>query len=137
MRAEQIVKLVRWAADGRFTGVIPMRYAYAETHNHFHVLRFDRYSLRDPRTGREVRPDQKTGFCLGDRDETGQPRRHPRALLRPEDRESARVATPQALKVLEGPDVAAIATTTGRSSRASTSTSPACPRGPLLARPPG
>jgi hypothetical protein len=35
-------------------------------HNHWHYLNFDRYELRST-TGTLVAPDQKAGFCLGDR----------------------------------------------------------------------
>jgi Lysyl oxidase len=76
MRADQLVKLAG-GGSRRYRNVIPMRYAYTPTHNHFHVLRFDRYSLRDARTGRPVRPDHKSGFCLGDRVEVSLPRVHP------------------------------------------------------------
>jgi Lysyl oxidase len=45
-------------------GVI--RYVKAESHAHWHLLRVERYELRLPE-GELVRPDRKTGFCLGDR----------------------------------------------------------------------
>jgi hypothetical protein len=44
-----------------------LRYARSETHRHWHLLDFERYELRDARTGSLVRPGRKTGFCLGDR----------------------------------------------------------------------
>lgn len=100
MQADQVVKL----ADGgsqRYRDVIPMRYAYSETHNHFHVMRFDTYSLRDAATGARVRPDSKTGFCLGDRQEVRRPRDHPPAFYGPATGECGR-SQPQATKVLEG-----------------------------------
>jgi hypothetical protein len=43
-----------------------LRYTRSPDHEHWHLLRFDRYSLRRP-GGRLVVPDRKTGFCLGDR----------------------------------------------------------------------
>jgi Lysyl oxidase len=43
-----------------------LRYVETEGHAHWHMLDFMRYELRDDR-GRLVRPDRKTGFCLGDR----------------------------------------------------------------------
>jgi hypothetical protein len=43
-----------------------LRYVDAITHRHWHYLKFDTYSLRRP-DGSLARPDQKTGFCLGDR----------------------------------------------------------------------
>src|SRR4051794_357320 len=50
----------------RREGIGQMRYVDAITHRHWHYLKFDTYSLRRP-DGSLARPDQKTGFCLGDR----------------------------------------------------------------------
>jgi hypothetical protein len=50
----------------RRPGVGLLRYVDSITHRHWHYLKFDTYSLRRP-DGRLVRPDRKTGFCLGDR----------------------------------------------------------------------
>jgi hypothetical protein len=47
-----------------------IRYVRSETHAHWHLLDFERYELRDARSGDLVQPDAKTGFCLGDRYET-------------------------------------------------------------------
>jgi Lysyl oxidase len=47
-----------------------MRYVRSETHEHWHLLDFERYELRDARSGALLRPARKTGFCLGDRYET-------------------------------------------------------------------
>lgn len=47
-----------------------MRYVESETHAHWHLLDFERYELRRADDGTPVRPDEKTGFCLGDRYET-------------------------------------------------------------------
>jgi hypothetical protein len=44
-----------------------LRYTRSATHQHWHLLRFDRYSLRDAGGDRTLRRDRKTGFCLGDR----------------------------------------------------------------------
>jgi hypothetical protein len=44
-----------------------LRYMRSETHSHWHLLGFERYALRRASDGRLVTPDQKTGFCLGDR----------------------------------------------------------------------
>ncbi|HXV95939.1 MAG TPA: lysyl oxidase family protein [Gaiellaceae bacterium] len=49
-------------------GVI--RYAETETHEHWHLLGFAVYELRDAADGELVGPSEKTGFCLGDRYET-------------------------------------------------------------------
>jgi hypothetical protein len=44
-----------------------LRYAISPTHQHWHLLHFDRYELRRAGQTRVVVRDQKTGFCLGDR----------------------------------------------------------------------
>lgn len=44
-----------------------IRYVRSETHQHWHLLDFDRYELRTGDGRRLVAPDRKTGFCLGDR----------------------------------------------------------------------
>jgi hypothetical protein len=77
-----------------------MRYVYSPTHNHFHVLHFDRYSLRTL-SGRSVRPDQKNGFCLGDRQEVPSRRLNPGPYYGPLTGECDR-GRPGALRVLEG-----------------------------------
>jgi len=47
-----------------------LRYVRSETHAHWHLLDFERYELRRAADGTPVEPDEKTGFCLGDRYET-------------------------------------------------------------------
>jgi hypothetical protein len=44
-----------------------LEYVYSEDHNHWHYLGFDHYELRRASDYGFVAPDQKTGFCLGDR----------------------------------------------------------------------
>jgi hypothetical protein len=44
-----------------------LRYVKAETHAHWHILAFERYELRTADGSELVSPDEKTGFCLGDR----------------------------------------------------------------------
>lgn len=44
-----------------------LRYLRSETHSHWHLLGLERYALRRASDGRLLAPDQKTGFCLGDR----------------------------------------------------------------------
>jgi lysyl oxidase len=51
-------------------GVGSLEYVYSGDHDHWHLLGFDRYELRRAGNYRLVAPDQKTGFCLGDRYET-------------------------------------------------------------------
>jgi hypothetical protein len=48
-------------------GVGTLRYVVDPTHQHWHYLRFMVYELRSADGYRLVRPDRKTGFCLGDR----------------------------------------------------------------------
>ena len=69
MEATQLVS----RSDGstqRFPRVGRLRYTLETTHQHWHLLRFDRYELRTVPGGKLVRPDRKTGFCLGDRYQT-------------------------------------------------------------------
>jgi hypothetical protein len=47
-----------------------MRYVYSEDHDHWHYLGFDHYELRKAGDYELFAPDQKTGFCLGDRYDT-------------------------------------------------------------------
>ena len=44
-----------------------LRYAISPDHQHWHLLHFDRYTLRRVDGKGGVVRDQKTGFCLGDR----------------------------------------------------------------------
>jgi hypothetical protein len=99
MRADQLVKLSNGALR-TYRDILRMRYVYTPTHNHFHVLHFDRYSLRTL-SGRRVRPDQKTGFCLGDREEASLARLNPAPYYGPLTGECDR-GHPEALRVLEG-----------------------------------
>jgi hypothetical protein len=54
-------------ATQRVRGVGRMRYVVSPSHRHWHLLTFDRYTLRRIGGPRVVRRDRKTGFCLGDR----------------------------------------------------------------------
>jgi hypothetical protein len=47
-----------------------LQYVYSEDHDHWHYLGFDHYELRRASDYKLVAPDQKTGFCLGDRYDT-------------------------------------------------------------------
>jgi hypothetical protein len=44
-----------------------LRYAVSRGHQHWHLLRFDRYELRRAGSAAAVVRDRKSGFCLGDR----------------------------------------------------------------------
>jgi hypothetical protein len=65
MTVEQLVH----RADGS-TAAYPVegeiRFVRSETHRHWHFLDFERYDLLS-RAGETLGPDEKTGFCLGDR----------------------------------------------------------------------
>jgi hypothetical protein len=68
MLASQLVR----RSDGStrtYPGVGRLRYTLETSHQHWHLARFQRYELRGA-TGSLVRPDRKTGFCLGDRYES-------------------------------------------------------------------
>jgi hypothetical protein len=70
MDATQIIK-VKGGGERKVRHVGHMMYIHAETHQHWHLMGFDRYELRtaDGKYKR-VRKDQKQGFCLGDRYDT-------------------------------------------------------------------
>jgi hypothetical protein len=51
----------------RVRGVGRMRYVVSPGHRHWHLLTFDRYTLRRVGGGHVQRRGRKTGFCLGDR----------------------------------------------------------------------
>ena len=65
MSARQLVPL---AEGGTTDYPLHMRveYVVSETHQHWHLLEFERYELRTP-AGEPMGRDRKTGFCLGDR----------------------------------------------------------------------
>jgi glucose/arabinose dehydrogenase len=44
-----------------------LRYVRSMTHQHWHLMHFDRYELRRAGSARAVVRDRKSGFCLGDR----------------------------------------------------------------------
>ena len=69
MRMQQLVR----RSDGTVrvrAARAELRYVRSETHAHWHLLDFERYELRRAADGTPVQPDEKTGFCLGDRYET-------------------------------------------------------------------
>jgi hypothetical protein len=66
MKATQLID----HADGTQRAVqvaARLRYAISPDHQHWHLLHFDRYELRQAGHGGALVRDQKTGFCLGDR----------------------------------------------------------------------
>lgn len=69
MAATQLVEHVDGSVS-RHALAARLRYVRSADHSHWHYLGFMRYTLRNPRTGRAVARDRKTGFCLGDRYQT-------------------------------------------------------------------
>jgi hypothetical protein len=65
MAAEQLIR--RRGPSAVVEGVGRLRYVRSADHEHWHLLPFMRYELRDAGPGAVVRRDRKTGFCLGDR----------------------------------------------------------------------
>jgi Lysyl oxidase len=66
MAGDQVVKNADGSQTVR-TNVGSLVYVNAVTHQHWHYVGFDRYELRQPSDYRLIVPDQKSGFCLGDR----------------------------------------------------------------------
>jgi Lysyl oxidase len=67
MRTQQLISRSVGAADAVVNTSGRLRYAVSPDHQHWHLLRFDRYELRRAGGGGRVVRDRKTGFCLGDR----------------------------------------------------------------------
>jgi hypothetical protein len=66
MAADQLVRR-RGAPPEVVEDVGRLRYVRSRDHQHWHLLRFERYELREPGGGTLRGRDRKTGFCLGDR----------------------------------------------------------------------
>jgi Lysyl oxidase len=66
MTADQTI-LRTGGARSVVRGVGALRYVKSPDHQHWHLLRFERYELRRPGARRPSVRDRKTGFCLGDR----------------------------------------------------------------------
>jgi Lysyl oxidase len=66
MHAQQLIQRSDGTQDV-FRTPDRLRYAISPTHQHWHLLRFDRYMLRRAGERKVLVRDQKTGFCLGDR----------------------------------------------------------------------
>lgn len=61
---------VQMVGGRRVPVAVGLRYRRSGGHDHFHLVGFERYELRDAR-GRLVAHDHKVGFCLGDRQSLG------------------------------------------------------------------
>ena len=101
MSATQLIK----RENGRLLrrpGVGALRYTDADTHEHWHLLRFDRYTLR--RAGRPgtVVADRKTGFCLGDRFEASLGHQLPGEPAQPPFTRNCGLGHPEFLRITEG-----------------------------------
>ncbi len=79
-----------------------IRYVTSESHEHWHLLGFERYELRRAADGMLVEPDAKTGFCLGDRYETQGGSELPGEPARPVWTEECGRDEPGLLEVREG-----------------------------------
>lgn len=66
MEARQSVMLEDGSTRKREETAGTLRFERSEDHNHWHFFRFMRYELRTL-AGELAAPDQKTGFCVGDR----------------------------------------------------------------------
>ena len=79
-----------------------LRYVRSETHAHWHLLDFEHYELRRASDGTPVRPDEKTGFCLGDRYKTNRRTRLENEPAQPVWTEECGRSQPSLLAVREG-----------------------------------
>ena len=101
MRATQLVRRV----NGRYLhrpGVGVLRYTDATTHEHWHLLRFDRYTLRRAGGRRPIVADRKTGFCLGDRFEASLRHQLPGEPAQPPFTRNCGLDHPEFLRITEG-----------------------------------
>jgi hypothetical protein len=104
VQAMSVEQLVR-SSDGSSRSLAVrarLRYVQAETHAHWHLLGFERYELRRARDGRLMRPDRKTGFCLGDRYDADDAARLPNEPERAVWTEECGRGRPRLLEVSEG-----------------------------------
>lgn len=101
MSATQLIRQANGRALRR-PGVGVLRYTDATTHEHWHLLRFDRYTLR--RAGRKgvVVSDRKTGFCLGDRFEASLGNQLPGEPAQPPFTRNCGLNHPEFLRISEG-----------------------------------
>ena len=65
MSARQVVRRAN-GGTAEYLLDLHLQFVVSETHQHWHLLDFERYELLTP-DGERVGRDRKTGFCLGDR----------------------------------------------------------------------
>jgi hypothetical protein len=99
MSAEQLIAL-RSGGTCRRSAVGTVRYDFRKTHEHWHLLGFDRYSLLRPSGTPAPAPTRKAGFCLGDRVGLTQDLRH--AAARARWITDCAIDEPHAARVVEG-----------------------------------
>ena len=78
-----------------------LRFVVSETHQHWHLLDFERYELHTPE-GDLVGDDRKTGFCLGDRYDARGSERIPGEPRGPVWTQNCGKNQPELLEVLQG-----------------------------------
>lgn len=102
--AMEVRQLVRSSDGSARTRPVPgvIRFVRSETHAHWHLLDFERYELRRADDGTSVQPDEKTGFCLGDRYDTDPDARRENEPDRPVWTEECGRRQPGLLAVSEG-----------------------------------
>lgn len=66
MTADQVIQRANGSTSVR-SNVGSLTYVEDQTHRHWHLLSFMTYELRRASDFKLVAPDEKTGFCLGDR----------------------------------------------------------------------
>jgi hypothetical protein len=101
MSATQLIR----REDGRTLrrpGVGAVRYAREDGHQHWHLLRFDRYTLRHAASDAVVVADRKTGFCLGDRFDASVAEQLPGEPAQPPFTRNCGLRRPDLLRVSEG-----------------------------------
>ncbi len=100
MTATQVVRRAD-GVDGEVPDVGRLRYVVSPGHRHWHLLGFDRYTLRRAGSEATLRRDRKTGFCLGDRYRTSAPTAGP-SPVRPPFTSNCGPGRPGLLRVEEG-----------------------------------
>ena len=78
-----------------------LEFVVSETHQHWHLLGFERYELRTP-AGEPMGRDRKTGFCLGDRYDARSKVRIPGEPPRAVWTHNCAKNQPERLRVLQG-----------------------------------